>query len=35
MGTFHNAEGKPVLLNMVAAIQENKAYLGEVDGPNR
>ena len=32
MGTFHNAEGKPVLLNMVAAIQENKAYLGEVDG---
>lgn len=32
MGTFHNQDGKPVLLKMVKAIQENKAYLGEVDG---
>ena len=32
MGVFHNADGKPVLLKMVEAIQENKAYLGEVDG---
>lgn len=32
MGTFKNADGKPVLLKMVKAIQENKAYLGEVDG---
>lgn len=32
MGTFRNADGKPVLLKMVKAIQENKAYLGEVDG---
>jgi len=30
--TFRNMEGKPVLQKMVAAIQENKAYLGEVDG---
>jgi dihydroxyacetone kinase-like protein len=32
MDTFNNASGKPVLLAMVKAIQENKAYLGEVDG---
>lgn len=29
---FKNAEGKPILMNMVKAIQENKAYLGDVDG---
>lgn len=29
---FKNAEGKPVLLKMTKRIQENKAYLGEVDG---
>ena len=27
-----NADGKPILIKMVQAIQENKAYLGEVDG---
>jgi len=27
-----NSAGKPILLKMVAAIQENKDYLGEVDG---
>lgn len=32
MSTFRNADGKPVLLKMVKAIQDNKAYLGEVDG---
>lgn len=32
MGTFYNADGKPVLLKVVKAVQENKAYLGEVDG---
>ncbi len=32
MNTFINANGKPVLLEMVKAIQSNKAYLGEVDG---
>lgn len=32
MSTFKNADGKAVLLKMVKAIQENKAYLGEVDG---
>lgn len=32
MSNFNNADGKPVLLAMVKAIQENKAYLGEVDG---
>ncbi|MCB7305900.1 dihydroxyacetone kinase subunit DhaL [Bariatricus massiliensis] len=32
MNTFYNADGKPVLLKIVKAIQENKAYLGEVDG---
>lgn len=32
MSTFKNADGKPVLLKMVKGIQDNKAYLGEVDG---
>lgn len=32
VGTFKNSNGKTVLLNMVKAIQKNKAYLGEVDG---
>lgn len=32
MATFHNEDGKSVLLKMVKGIQENKAYLGEVDG---
>lgn len=32
MSTFKNADGKPVLLKMAKAIQDNKAYLGEVDG---
>ncbi len=32
MKGFRNAEGKLVLLAMVKAIQDNKAYLGEVDG---
>lgn len=32
MNKFINANGKPVLLEMVKAIQSNKAYLGEVDG---
>lgn len=32
MNEFRNADGKPVLLAMVKAIQDNKAYLGEVDG---
>lgn len=32
MNTFKNKYGKPVLLSMVKAIQNNKAYLGEVDG---
>lgn len=32
MSTFYNKDGKPVLLKMVKGIQENKAYLGEVDG---
>lgn len=32
MNTFKNAGGKPILLAMVKAIQDNKAYLGEVDG---
>jgi dihydroxyacetone kinase-like protein len=27
-----NRTGKPVLLKMVAAIQQNKGYLGEIDG---
>ena len=32
MEAFKNSEGLSVLLAMVKAIQENKAYLGEVDG---
>ncbi|GHU43623.1 dihydroxyacetone kinase subunit L [Spirochaetia bacterium] len=32
MSGFKNAAGKPVLLKIVAAIQKNKDYLGEVDG---
>jgi dihydroxyacetone kinase-like protein len=32
MSGFKNVAGKPVLLKMVAAIQQNKDYLGEVDG---
>lgn len=32
MKTFTNKKGKSILLSMVKAIQENKAYLGEVDG---
>ena len=29
---FMNKDGKPILKKMVKAIQDNKAYLGEVDG---
>lgn len=32
MDTFRNGDGKSILLKMVKAIQDNKAYLGEVDG---
>ncbi|MDR2932009.1 MAG: dihydroxyacetone kinase subunit L [Oscillospiraceae bacterium] len=32
MAGIKNADGKSVLLKMAAAIQENKAYLSEVDG---
>jgi dihydroxyacetone kinase-like protein len=32
VGSFKNKNGKPVLLKMVAEIQKNKDYLGEVDG---
>jgi dihydroxyacetone kinase-like protein len=32
MNTFKNKYGKPILLSIVKAIQDNKAYLGEVDG---
>lgn len=32
MSVFKNENGKTVLMKMVKAIQENKAYLGEVDG---
>lgn len=32
MGAFKNENGKSVLLAMVKGIQDNKAYLGEVDG---
>ena len=32
MESFLNADGKPILLRMVKGIQDNKAYLGEVDG---
>ncbi len=30
--TFNNREGKSVLLRMVKGIQDNKDFLGEVDG---
>lgn len=32
METFRNEDGKSVLVRMVKAIQDNKAYLGEIDG---
>lgn len=32
MNTYSTANGKPILLAMVKAIQSNKDYLGEVDG---
>lgn len=32
MSTFYNQDGKKVLMKIVKAIQDNKAYLGEVDG---
>ena len=32
MNSFPNRDGKPILLAIVHAIQQNKAYLGEVDG---
>lgn len=32
MSMFKNADGKSVLMQMVKGIQDNKAYLGEVDG---
>jgi dihydroxyacetone kinase-like protein len=32
MAEFHNRDGKAVLLKIVAAIQQNKDYLSEVDG---
>ena len=32
MKAFKNTEGYPILLNMVKTIQENKDYLGEIDG---
>ena len=32
MEAFKNAAGNPILLHMVKAIRENKAFLGEVDG---
>ena len=32
MSTFKNTDGKSVLLKMVKGIQDNKAYLGVVDG---
>lgn len=32
MNSFRNQNGKPILMAMVKAIQDNKAYLGEVDG---
>lgn len=32
MQTFNNAEGRSVLLKMVQVVQDNKEYLGEVDG---
>ncbi len=32
MNAFKNADGKSILLKMVKGVQDNKAYLGEVDG---
>ena len=32
MSAFKNIHGKSILLKMVKAIQDNKAYLGEIDG---
>lgn len=32
MAVFKNADGRPVLLKMVKAIQDNKQMLGDVDG---
>ncbi|KMZ54195.1 dihydroxyacetone kinase subunit DhaL [Dorea sp. D27] len=32
MDSFRDVEGKPVLLAMVKAVQDNKAFLGEIDG---
>lgn len=32
MNMFKNADGRSVLMRMVKGIQDNKAYLGEVDG---
>lgn len=32
MSAFLNADGKSILLRMVKGIQDNKAYLGDVDG---
>lgn len=32
MDCFTNTEGKPILLDMIKVVQNNKAYLGEVDG---
>lgn len=32
MQAFKNAEGKSILLGMVQVIQENKEYLGQIDG---
>lgn len=32
MSEFKNADGKTILLGVVKAIQDNKAYLGDVDG---
>ena len=32
MDFFRDRDGKPILLNMVKGIQDNKEYLSEVDG---
>ncbi|MBK5721903.1 dihydroxyacetone kinase subunit L [Dysgonomonas sp. Marseille-P4677] len=32
MRTFDNSKGKPILMAMVKAIQDNKGYLSEIDG---
>ena len=32
MTTFQNSRGKSILLGMVKAIQDNKKYLGDIDG---